>query len=66
MKEAHTHTPHKITFTFIDAEGEWHAMPLEYNKELSEHTTRFTTSTDLFGLLNKDSLQNIFIEIIVE
>ena len=65
MKETHTH---KITLTFTDAEGGWHALPLEYNKELTADcgNTRFTTSTDIFGLLDKDSLQNIFIEIIVE
>jgi hypothetical protein len=66
MKE--TNTPHKITFTFTDEEGRWYKIPLEYNKELTEDCggMRFTTSTDIFGLLDKDSLQNIFVEIIVE
>ena len=68
MVETQTNKQLKITLTFTDSEGRWYSLPLEYNEELTSDTgnTRFTTSTDIFGLLDKDSLQNIFVEVVVE
>jgi hypothetical protein len=59
----------KVTLTFTDDDGEWHSVPLEYNNELTTDSgggMRFTASTDIFGLLDKDSLQNVFVEVVVE
>lgn len=67
MIETHTHTSLKLALTFTDAEGRWFSVPLEYNEDLKYdgEVGRFTTSTDIFGLLDKDSLQNIFVEVVV-
>lgn len=51
-----------------DNEGNFFKIPLAYNEDLVEQHEAdcFTVSTDIFGLLDKDMLQKIFIEVIVQ